>query len=215
MIIAIDGPAGSGKTTVSRLLAQKLKISYLDTGATYRALTLKVLEEGVDLANWEAVKNIAENLNLQIKDNKIYLNGRDISEQIRAPLIDINISKVASNPLARQALVGIQQKMAKDRDIVVEGRDITTVVFPEAKFKFYLDAEFEVRVKRRYNELKNRGIDIPFAKLKAQLKQRDNADLHREVSPLKRSEDAIYIDTTNLTIEEVVDKLASYIRPSF
>ncbi len=211
MIIAIDGPAGSGKTTVSRLLAEKLNISYLDTGATYRALTLKVLRENIDLDDYEKVKTLAGALDIRMEKNKVYLDGEDVSEEIRTPLIDRNISKIAVNPMARKILVDIQRKMAEGGDFVTEGRDVTTVVFPGAKFKFYMDAFYFARAKRRHKELRERNVDISLKELSEQMKKRDEADITRKDSPLKKTADAVYVDTTNLTLEQVVDKLISYI----
>ncbi|MCK5494511.1 MAG: (d)CMP kinase, partial [Candidatus Omnitrophica bacterium] len=151
MIIAIDGPAGTGKTTVSKILAKRLNISYLDTGATYRSLTLKALDNGVDLSNKDVLIDLAKTLNLQIKGEKVYLEGVDVNFMIRTPVIDKNISLIVSYPEVRQIMVELQRKLAKTGDYVVEGRDITTVVFPQAEFKFYLDGDTAVRAQRRYN----------------------------------------------------------------
>lgn len=211
MIIAIDGPAGSGKTTVAKLLAKRLNINYLDTGATYRSLTFKALENNVDLHDEAGLAALAEKLNLSLEKDKVYLDGADISCDIRTPRIDKNISLVVSFPKVRRMMVELQRKTAQDRDFVVEGRDITTVVFPQAKFKFYIDADFEIRVNRRYQEVMARGINISFEELKDDLRKRDFADLNRKTGPLRLSPDAVKIDTTGLTINEVVEKLADYI----
>ena len=213
MIIAIDGPAGAGKTTVARLLAKKLNIFYLDTGATYRALTFKALEEKIDLDDEEALENLAKNLNLRFdfSQGKVFLDGEDITDKIRQPIIDKNISKVAEKPKVRKVLVELQRKIAQDKDFVVEGRDTTTVVFPNAQFKFFLDADFYVRLKRRFKELKEKGLNISFSEVEKDLKRRDKADLERKVGPLRRAEDAIYIDTTDLSLEEVIEKIIKII----
>jgi cytidylate kinase len=212
MIIAIDGPAGSGKTTVAKLLAENLGISYLDTGATYRALTLKALEMKVNLHSESALRDIAISLDIRFVNKAVYLDNCDVSDKIRTPLIDKNISLIVSYPGVRQAMVNLQRKIAKGKDHVVEGRDITTVVFPKAEFKFYLDAKPEVRAQRRFAELKNKGIKVEFNEVGLDLNKRDEADKTREVGALVLSKDAIYIDTTNLTIEKVVNTLMGYIK---
>ncbi|OQX82201.1 MAG: cytidylate kinase [Candidatus Omnitrophica bacterium 4484_70.1] len=213
MIVAIDGPAGSGKTTVAKLLAQKLGILYLDTGAIYRALTYKALKENVDLDDEERLEELAGSLRLSFdfSRGKIFLHGEDITEKIREPIIDKSISKVAEKPKVRRILVKLQREIAQGRDFVVEGRDITTVVFPKAEFKFFLDAQFSIRLKRRFKELVRRKVSISREEVEEDLRRRDKADLERKEGPLKKSDDAIYIDTTNLSIEEVVEKLLGYI----
>ena len=213
MIIGIDGPAGSGKTTVAKLLAKRLGIFYLDTGAMYRALTLKALERKVDLSDQDVLKKIVEELNLEFKDGKVYIDGLDVSDQIRTPLIDKSISPVVAQPEVRAVMVKLQRSMVAKGDFVVEGRDITTVVFPNAKYKFYLDATPAIRAQRRFKELSEKGMDVNFQELDQDLKRRDNADKTREVSPLKVSEDAICIDTTNLTIFGTAEEIAKYIIP--
>jgi cytidylate kinase len=212
MIIAIDGPAGSGKTTIAKILAQKLNISYLDTGATYRALTLKVLRLGLDLNDEEKIKEVAKKLKLKIEKEKIYLDNEEVSAQIRTPIIDKNISLVVFHPKVREGMVKLQREIVNNNDFVVEGRDITTVVFPNAEFKFYLDAEFLVRCQRRYKEMIEKKINIDFEEVKRDLEKRDKADKERKVGALVKSKDAIYIDTTHLNVEEVVDKILSYIK---
>jgi len=213
MIIGIDGPAGSGKTTVAKLLAKKLGIFYLDTGAMYRTLTLKALGMKVDLSDQGALKKIAEELNLEFREGKVYLDGCDVSDQIRTPLIDKSISPVVAQPEVRAVMVKLQRSIVEKGDFVVEGRDITTVVFPNAKYKFYLDATPAIRAQRRFKELSEKGMDVNFQELDQDLKRRDNADKTREVSPLKVSEDAVCIDTTNFTIFETAEEIAKYITP--
>jgi len=213
MIVAIDGPAGSGKTTVAKLLAQKLGILYLDTGAIYRALTYKALKENVDLDDEERLEELAGSLRLSFdfSRGKVFLYGEDVTEKIREPIIDKSISKVAEKPKVRRILVKLQREIAQGGDFVVEGRDITTVVFPKAEFKFFLDAQFSIRLKRRFKELVRKKINIAWEEVEEDLRRRDKADLERKEGPLKKSDDAIYIDTTDLSIEEVVEKLLGYI----
>lgn len=211
MIIAIDGPAGSGKTTVSKILAKRLKFYSLDTGATYRALTLVALRKKCNLDDIVSLSNLAKSLSIRLEGEKIYLDNEDITEEIRKPIIDRNISKIVSYPEVREVMVGLQRDMAKDKNLVVEGRDITTVVFPNAEFKFYLDADFDIRVERRFKEFLKKKINITLKEVREDLKKRDEADKNRKFGALKLAEDSVYIDTTDLTIEEVVDKIISYI----
>ncbi|MFA5338172.1 MAG: (d)CMP kinase [Candidatus Omnitrophota bacterium] len=212
MIVAIDGPAGSGKTTIAKLLSKRLNVSYLDTGATYRALTLKALSDGIDLKDASLLAQLAANLNLKLEGQKTYLDDRDVSEQIRTPLVDKNISIIVAYPEVRSVMVSLQRAVAKGRDFVVEGRDITTVVFPNAEFKFYLDADATIRAERRFKELEAKGIKIDFTETEKDLNRRDNADKKREVGALTLSPDATYIDTTKMSIEEVIEVMFTHIR---
>jgi len=212
MIVAIDGPAGSGKTTIAKLLSKKLNISYLDTGATYRALTLKALEGGIDLKDASLLAQLAANLNLKLAGQKTYLDGKDVSEQIRTPRIDKNISIIVAFPEVRSVMVSLQRKIAEGKDFVVEGRDITTVVFPNAEFKFYLDADCAIRAERRFKELEAKGVKIDFTETEKDLHKRDDADKKREVGALTLSSDATYIDTTKMSIEEVIATMLTHIR---
>ena len=207
MIIGIDGPAGSGKTTVAKLVAKKLGIFYLDTGAMYRALTLSAIEKKVDLTDEDALRMLVERIDLKMKEDRVYLDGKDVSGRIRTPLIDKSISSVVALPRIRAVMVMLQRKIAEKGDFVVEGRDITTVVFPQAKYKFYLDAASEVRARRRFKELKSKGMDVEFQELANDLNRRDTADKTRKASPLKISGDAICLDTTNLTIPQTVEAI--------
>ncbi|MDD5584369.1 MAG: (d)CMP kinase [Candidatus Omnitrophica bacterium] len=212
MIIAIDGPAGSGKTTVAKRLSAQLNISYLDTGATYRALTLKALTMGVNLEDEAALAHIAKTLNLRIEKEKIYLDDKDVRNEIRTPLIDKNISAIVAHASVREVMVDLQRRLAKNNDFVVEGRDITTVVFPGAEFKFYLDADFTVRSLRRFAELQQKNAGIGLEELSKDLQQRDDSDKNRKVGPLRLSPDATYIDTTHLNIDEVIATLVRLIQ---
>jgi len=212
MIIAMDGPAGSGKTTVAKLLADKLKFSYLDTGATYRALTLAALENNISVEDEKSLTELAKSLKISFEGRKVFLGTRDVSLDIRTPQIDKNISPVVKHPKVREVMVEMQREIAKTGDFVAEGRDVTTVVFPNADYKFYIDADFELRAKRRFKEFQQKRVAIDFEQVKADLAKRDHADFSRTVGPLKKSADAIFLDTTHMTIEQVVEKLAGYIR---
>ncbi|MEI8348777.1 MAG: (d)CMP kinase [Candidatus Omnitrophota bacterium] len=211
MIIAIDGPAGSGKTTIAKLLSRKLSISYLDTGATYRALTLKALENNIDVKNEAALVAVAKKLVIRFEGQKVYLNEKDVSGQIRTPLIDKNISAVVEHKAVRQVMVALQRSIASHGDFVVEGRDITTVVFPQAEYKFYLDADPAIRANRRHKELESKGVTLDFKEVKQDLYKRDEADKTRKIGALTVASDAVYIDTTHLNIDEVVTAMCAHI----
>jgi len=211
MIVAIDGPAGSGKTTVAKILAEKLKISYLDTGATYRALTYSALIKKIDLTDSNSLKKLAEEFDLRLDKGKVYLGNQEITDEIRRPIIDKNISIVVSHRQVREVMVALQRKLGKQGDFVVEGRDITTVVFPESKHKFYLDADPKIRIQRRHRELSEKGLGIEFKEVEIDLEKRDFSDKNRKIGPLAISEDAICIDTSNLSIEQTADEILKHI----
>ena len=217
MIIAIDGPAGSGKSTVARILAHKLGFLYNDTGAMYRALTLKAIEEKIDIKDTTGLIEMANNSRIDLMNNpdgslKIILDGKDVTGLIREPRITQWVSDIAKIKGIRQIMLGLQRKLGKERDSVLDGRDIGTVVFPDADKKFYIDADFKERVRRRYKELKELGQTITLEEVEKDLRNRDTIDSTREFAPLKKAADAIYIDTTDMTIEEVVEKTSSYTR---
>jgi cytidylate kinase len=217
MIIAIDGPAGSGKSTISKLIAQKLGFLYIDTGAMYRALTLKAIEQKLESGEPLQLIEIARNSIIDLRNNpdgslKVLLDGRDVTADIRKPAITKYVSDIAKIKGVREVMLGLQRKLGKSKDSVLDGRDIGTVVFPDADIKFYLDAQFSVRVKRRYKELKELGQEVTPEATEADLHNRDTKDCTREFAPLKRADDAIYLDTTDMTIQQVVDKISSYIQ---
>ena len=210
-VIAIDGPAGSGKSTVAKMAAERLGLPYLDTGAMYRALTLKALKEGLDLKDERGLEELAYSAALSLDKDKVFLDSVDVTDAIRTPEVTRNTSFIAKVGGLRKRMVQLQRKLAS-RGAVVEGRDIGTVVFPDAEKKFYLDADFAERVRRRHKQLAEQGKEIPASRIEKDLKIRDNKDMSREIAPLKKAEDAICIDTTNMTIEEVVEKITKYAR---
>ncbi|MGB8657605.1 MAG: (d)CMP kinase [Candidatus Zixiibacteriota bacterium] len=209
-IIAIDGPAASGKSTTARLVAGKLGFLYLDTGAMYRAITLKALESGVDVNDEKELEKLVKNstINFQNQDgvNRIRLDGKDVTEKIRDPQVDKNVSYVSMHQKVRSRLVEMQKRMGEENNLVAEGRDTTTVVFPHA-FKIYLDAELEVRARRRLLELKGRNITTTVDEQIQEITRRDKLDSERKTSPLLRDKDAVVVDTTHLTIEQQVDRV--------
>lgn len=212
MIIAIDGPAGAGKSTVARILAKKLGFLYVDTGAMYRALTLKILENNVAISDELRINALAQKVRIDLRNNadgslSVILDGRDVSLEIRQAQITQFVSDVAKIKTVRQVLVAMQRDLGARGDCVLDGRDIGTVVFPDARKKFFIDASKGVRVGRRFKELKGLGQDIAINDVEKDLSNRDKIDSTREASPLRRAEDAVYIDTTDLSIEQVVDKM--------
>lgn len=211
--VAIDGPAGSGKSTVARLVAGKLGYRYIDTGAMYRALTLKMMKLGIDLADEQGIVSEMKKVEIDIFPSgendgslKVVLDGEDVSAAIRAMDVTSNVKHVCKIPAVRERLVAMQRQMAVSSDgSVMEGRDIGTVVLSDALYKFYIDASFDRRVERRYGELKAKGDGVARECVAEDLRQRDHTDKTREVGPLKRADDAMLVDTTDLTVEEVVD----------
>ncbi len=217
MIIAIDGPAGAGKSTVAKILAKKLKFLYIDTGAMYRALTLKVLENNIPINDELRINELAKKVRIDLQNNQdgsltVILNGRDVSLEIRKASITQFVSDIAKIKDVRQVLVRMQRDLGKKGDCILDGRDIGTVVFPGAERKFFIDAASNVRVQRRFEELKGLGQNIGVNDVEKDLSNRDKIDSTREISPLRLAADAIYIDTTDLSIEQVVDKMLKFIK---
>lgn len=205
-VIAIDGPAGSGKSTTARLVAQKLGFFHLDTGAMYRAVTLKVIETGTDLRNRRRLQALVKKTRLGLgwlkNQMRVYLDGRDVTSAIRSPKVNELVSKVSALGCVRAALVKEQRRLAAGKNIVCEGRDIGSVVFPDAQLKIFLDCDLQERARRRQKEL---GVGrIKLAAVRCNLFERDRIDSRRRLSPLRRSRDALLVDTTHLTIEEQV-----------
>ena len=215
LVIAIDGPAGSGKSTVSKLVAKALGIVYIDTGAMYRALTLKAMRKKIDLKDEEALTNLAKSTNIDLKEEsgalKVYLDGEDVAGFIRTPELTNNVRYIARVPGVRAEMVTLQRSIGERYGAALEGRDIGTVVFPDADYKFYLDADPDERAKRRYKELVAAGQKIDLADIKNDVIKRDESDMQRSVGALKKAPDAILVDTTKLSINEVVEKILSYV----
>lgn len=210
-VVAIDGPAGSGKGTVAKLIAQKLNLTYIDTGAMYRAVAYATLKNNIAIDDKDAIVSLARNCNIDFKDNKTYLNDEDISHEIRTMEVTKIVSQISSIVELRELLVEQQREMGSKTDVVMEGRDITTVVFPDANYKFYLDASVEARALRRFKENQEKGIESSYDEILENIKKRDYNDMHKEVGSLTRTEDSVYIDSTNLTIDEVVNKMIEVI----
>jgi cytidylate kinase len=211
LIITIDGPAGSGKSTLARNLANRLGYRYIDTGAFYRAFTLKAMKAGVDMEDEALLLRLLQDTSIELRNcggvTRVFLDGEDVSEAIRTPEVTRNIHYVANRPRLREGLVEQQRLAAEGVSAVAEGRDTGTVVFPNAERKFYLDAQVEERARRRYLELLNTTRGITYQDVLEELKRRDERDTSRDASPLKMGKDFIYFDTTGLTPEEVVEAL--------
>ena len=213
LVIAIDGPAGSGKGTITKLVADKLNLAYIDTGATYRAITYLVISNNIDINDSKRIVDLSLKNNIYFdKNNHIFINDNDVTDKIRTKEVSRLVSKVSSIIELRDNMVNLQRKMAVGKDVIMEGRDITTVVFPNADFKFYLDASLEERANRRYKQNKENNINMLYDEILESIKIRDYNDMNKEVGALKRTNDQIYIDTTNMSINEVVDTIIKYIK---
>ena len=211
LVIAVDGPAGAGKSTIAKLIADKLNINYIDTGAMYRAITYKCLQNNIDINNEEDVINIAKQCDIDFKDNNIYLNGEILKDEIRTMEVSNNVSNVAKIKEVRYLMVDIQRNIGKMSSVILDGRDIGSYVFPNADYKFFLVATPEERGNRRYKELINKGYDVNLEEIIKDIIKRDEIDSNREFAPLVKAEDAIEIDTTGKNIDEVVNSVLSKI----
>lgn len=211
-VVAIDGPGGAGKSTIARLLAQKLNYLHLDTGAMYRAVTLAALRENIDFNQQEKLIELARKIDISFdQKGEILLDGENVSEEIRKAEVNKHVSQTAAVKGVRDVLVKKQQQLARNNKVVMDGRDITTVVLPEADHKFFLTASLEERARRRYQEVRSKNKDADFEKIKESIARRDKMDSEREHSPLKKAEDAVLVDTTNLSIDEVLAKMIEII----
>ncbi|WP_207644337.1 MULTISPECIES: (d)CMP kinase [Clostridium] len=209
--VAIDGPAGAGKSTIAKMVADKFNLMYINTGSMYRAITLIALENNVSYKDIDGLCKLIDDLDMEFQNNELILNGENINDKLTLPNISDNVSNYAAVPEVREKLVYLQRKMSEKYNVIMDGRDIGTVVLKDAPFKFYLTASPEERAKRRYNELLEKNIDVDYDKILEEIKKRDYIDSHREINPLVKAKDAIEIDTTSMTIDDVVNIISSYI----
>ena len=211
--VAIDGPSAAGKSTIAKMVAKKEKFIYIDTGAMYRCVAYYCLTQKIDLNDEKAVGQAIEHIQIRLTpDNKVYLNDEDVSNQIRQDQVSLGASCVSKYQAVRSFLVDEQRKMAKAGNVILDGRDIGTVVLPNADLKIYQIASVETHAKRRYLENLERGLDADLETIKKEIEERDYQDTHREISPLKKAEDAIELDTSSLTLEEVVEQVLTLIQ---
>lgn len=213
MIVAIDGPAGSGKGTIASILSKKLNLVNIDTGATYRCVALKALRNNLKVEDKDEIIKLSNNIDIKFDlNNNVYLDGENVTKEIRSKEVTSIVSPISSIVEVRKNMVDLQRRLGNSNNVVMEGRDITTVVFPNADYKFYLDATLEERVNRRYKEYQEKNIDMSYDEIYENIKSRDYNDSHKEVGSLTRTNDQIYIDSTNLTIDEVVEKFIEVIK---
>ncbi len=210
--IAIDGPAGAGKSTIAKIIAKIRKFTYIDTGSMYRAVTLKFIQDLVNLSDLEKVEAVLEDTKIELRGDHIYLNGINVTEDIRNPEVNQLVSEVAKLSPVRKKMVELQRDIAGEQNVVMDGRDIGTFVLPHATHKFFLTASIEERAKRRFEEQCKKGFTTSLGDVKTEITNRDRMDTERELSPLTQAKDAILIDTTGLGIEEVVGKILSFIQ---
>lgn len=215
-IVGIDGPAGSGKGTVTKRIANKLGLINIDTGSTYRCVALEVLNRNVDLEDKEKIIEIAKQIKIDIEPlpegDRIFLNGKDVTKDIRSKEVTKIVSPVSSIKEVRFEMVELQRRLAEEKNVIMEGRDICTYVFPNANVKIYLDASIEERAKRRYKENQEKNIDMTYEEVYENIKKRDENDKNKEIGSLKLAEDSIIVDTTDLSIDEVVEKIIEIIK---
>lgn len=213
MNIAIDGPAGAGKSTIAKLTAKKLSFVYIDTGAMYRTMAYYFLKHGIDTGEEKAVAEHCEEIEIRIAyedgEQQIFLNEVNVSKEIRGEEVGNQASVVAAHEVVREKLVALQRQMAASTDVIMDGRDIGTVVLPDAELKIYLTASSAVRADRRYKELQEKGVDCDRKKIEEDIILRDKQDMNREISPLKQAEDAVYLDSSDMTIDAVVEKIVT------
>ncbi|MDD3187308.1 MAG: (d)CMP kinase [Bacilli bacterium] len=212
-VIAIDGPAGSGKGTLAKAISEKLGYLNIDTGATYRCLALASIRNNLTINDTKELVDLAKKIDIKLtRDGKVFLDNEDVTKLIRSKEVTAIVSQISSAKEIREVMVDIQRKCSMNDSVVIEGRDITTVVFPDATYKFYLDASLEERANRRFQENKQKNIDMTYDEIYENIKMRDYNDMHKEVGSLMRTDDQIYIDSTNMTIEEVINMVLNIVR---
>ena len=210
--IAVDGPAGSGKSTVAKAVAKNLGITYLDTGAMYRVVTLDVLRKDVSLNDLKAIRRLLDEISIEFRKEGLFLNGEDVTLEIRNDIVANHVSDVAAIGIVRERMVAMQRDIAKGQSIIMDGRDIGTHVLKDASHKFYLVASVEERAKRRLLEFKAQGIDITLEELMKDIERRDNIDSSREINPLRQADDAVLVDTTKMSIDEVISFIMAEVK---
>ena len=210
-IVTVDGPAGSGKSTIAKIIAKKYGFTYLDTGAMYRMIALYALENSIDLQDSKAIETMLKNTKLDIVGNQFFLNGKDVSDEIRTPRVSAIVSPVSAIKEVRVKLVDLQREISKGKSVILDGRDIGTVVFPSGDVKIYLVASPEERAKRRLKEYEEKGVEADYESVLASIKERDFIDSTRKESHLKKAEDAHEIDSSTMSIDEVVEVISKYI----
>ena len=211
-IVAIDGPAGAGKGTVTSKVAQKFGLQYLDTGATYRSVTYKMLKENVKIEDEEKIRDILKTIKIEFKDKKVFVDNEDVTLKIREKEVNEMVSEVSHIPIVRTSMVDLQRRIAEKQNSILEGRDIGTNVFPKANVKIYLDASVEERTKRRVKQNKDKGIDIPIEEVRENIIKRDKIDKESKIAPLVQAKDAIYIDSSKMSINAVVRKISKIVK---
>jgi cytidylate kinase len=215
LVIAIDGPSGAGKSTVAKILAGRLGYLYIDTGAMYRAIGWKAKKERIDPENEQALAGLCGGADVTISHDgggqRVFVNGVDVTGEIRTPEMGMMASAVSKSPAVRARLLTLQRKLGEQGGVVMDGRDIGTVVFPDADVKFFLDASAEERGRRRHRELAEKGMAVDLAKITGEIRARDHQDSSREIAPLRRAPDAVYVDSSSMTIEEVVNALMAHV----